>query len=119
MVVVTLLRVCASAILTVGAICARTAVNVDVTAVVTPSPATALATRAGGVPPVPRCVSATPAPPAVTLQQASASAKRATGVRSAVIGATAMNHHASNIQVSVSAQMAGGDPTVIGSASAT
>lgn len=116
---VTLLRVHAHAFLTTGAICARTAVNVDVMAAATPSTETALVKRAGGVPAAPKCASVTPGPLAVILPQASASAKRATGGRSAAIAATAIHHLASKIQASVSAQVAGGDPTVIGLASAT
>lgn len=100
--VVTLLRVYASAFLPTGAICARIAVNVDVTAAATPSTATALVKRAGGVPPAPRCASATPAPPDVTLPQATASATKTTGVRSAAFAATAIYHHACNTQASVS-----------------
>lgn len=119
MAVVTLLRVCARAILPTGAICARIAVYVAVTATVTQSMATALVTRVGGVRPAPRYASATLAPPAVSLPQASASAKRATGVRNATASAAAIYHPASSTQVSVSAKVAGGEPAVIGSAFAT
>lgn len=115
----TLLRVNASAFLLAGAICAKTVVNVDVTAAATPSPATALVTRAGGVQPALRCASATPAPPAVTPTLVSASAKKVSGVRSAAITVTAMIHHACNTQVSVSVWVACGDPTVTAGVSAT